>query len=519
MNERIVHDLKKNEIENDPRVESVVEDLARKNAVGDHDLDRATIVVVLVKGWLRFYTEVFRPIIYLFIACFFLNRRPKSSSREERLLVDADQRTVLCMQLSQRVTRRDLEEFFGAVGKVREVRLIVDNKSRRHKGVAYIEFREPTSVPLALALHGQKLGGYPIQIQPTHAQKNRPNAINNTPANPPADPISHPPMPRRHFPNMPPALAMRAKLPVMTSLSRLYVGSLHFHITEEMLRSIFEPFGKVGKIELIREPETQRSKGYGFVTFEDTEDAKRAIEQLNGFELAGRPMKVNHANERNVDIAAAVSAASLETDYIDRHGIDLKASNRMHLMAKLAEGTGMQVPQMSTGVVFSSSGTSSFNTGGRVSAPNTSSAAVIGSTASTEAPASGGAHEHGSQNASLPSSDTANEEAANYSIATKCFLLSNMFDPNTEQGDDWPEEIRMEVIVESRKHGGAVHVYVDRCSQGNVYVKCESRHAAFSCVTALHGRWFSERLLTAAYIPEDAYHQLFADAATATEIL
>lgn len=47
---------------------------------------------------------------------------------------------------------------------------------------------------------------------------------------------------------------------------RLYVGSLHFNITEEMLRGIFEPFGKIDTIQLIMDPETNRSKGYGFIT-------------------------------------------------------------------------------------------------------------------------------------------------------------------------------------------------------------------------------------------------------------
>ena len=47
---------------------------------------------------------------------------------------------------------------------------------------------------------------------------------------------------------------------------RLYVGSLHFNITEDMLKGIFEPFGAIQSIQLIMDQETGRSKGYGFVT-------------------------------------------------------------------------------------------------------------------------------------------------------------------------------------------------------------------------------------------------------------
>lgn len=51
-----------------------------------------------------------------------------------------------------------------------------------------------------------------------------------------------------------------------TGPTRLYVGSLHFNITEDMLRGIFEPFGKIDNIQLITDPESGKSKGYGFLT-------------------------------------------------------------------------------------------------------------------------------------------------------------------------------------------------------------------------------------------------------------
>ena len=70
--------------------------------------------------------------------------------------------------------------------------------------------------------------------------------------------------------------------------------------------------------------------------FHDAEDAKKALEQLNGFELAGRPMKVGHVTERTLDSAGG---SALDSDEMDRAGIDLGATGRLQLMAKLAEGT------------------------------------------------------------------------------------------------------------------------------------------------------------------------------------
>ena len=149
------------------------------------------------------------------------------------------------MQLGARIGARDLEEFFTQAGKVREVRLIMDNKTRKHKGIAYIEFRDSSSVSLALQLNGQKLCGYPISIQPTQAEKNKSVLLSNSSAsgNSTAAPV----------------LAAAAKK-ANSEPQRLYVGSLHFNVNEEMLRSIFEPFGTVTRIELMRDQETGRSK-------------------------------------------------------------------------------------------------------------------------------------------------------------------------------------------------------------------------------------------------------------------
>lgn len=330
-------------------------------------------------------------------------------------------RTVLCVQLAAAVRQRDLEEFFSSVGRVREVRLILDNKTRKHKGIAYIEFYDLGSVPLALALNGQKLCGRPIIIQPSQAEKNRAAA----------------------------AAAAAQNFQKMTGPMRLYVGSLHFNITEDMLRSIFGPFGRIDRIEIMRDDASGRSKGFGFVTFSDADDARKALETLNGFEIAGRPMKVNHVTPRD-EITTSYSATSiLDSDETDRSGIELGTTGRLQLMAKLAEGTGIQLPKAAV------------------------TALQMGQL-------------------KIPTS-VANQSAA-VPVATQCFLLTNMFDLNTETGENWDEDIKNDVIDECRKHGGALHVLVDKTSVGNVYVKCPTISAAAACVSALHGRWFSGEL-------------------------
>ncbi|XP_023086203.1 probable RNA-binding protein 23 isoform X2 [Piliocolobus tephrosceles] len=282
-------------------------------------------------------------------------------SPEER-----DARTVFCMQLAARIRPRDLEDFFSAVGKVRDVRIISDRNSRRSKGIAYVEFCEIQSVPLAIGLTGQRLLGVPIIVQASQAEKNRLAAMANNLQKGSGGPM------------------------------HLYVGSLHFNITEDMLRGIFEPFGKIDNIVLMKDSDTGRSKGYGFITFSDSECARRALEQLNGFELAGRPMRVGHVTERldgGTDITFPDGDQELDPG---------SAGGRLQLMAKLADGSGIQLP--------------------------TTAAAAAAAAAAAQAAALqlNGAVPLGALN---PAALTALSPALN--LASQCFQLSSLFTTQT----------------------------------------------------------------------------------------
>ena len=68
-------------------------------------------------------------------------------------------------------------------------------------------------------------------------------------------------------------------------------------------------------------------------------------------------------------------------------------------------------------------------------------------------------------------------------------LCQNLFFRESKQ--NWDQEVRDDVIEECSKHGGVLHLYVDKASpQGNVYVKCPTISAAVASVNSLHGRFF-----------------------------
>ncbi len=78
----------------------------------------------------------------------------------------------------------------------------------------------------------------------------------------------------------------------------IYVGNLDFKVDENDLKDIFEEYGTVGSSKIITDKYSGKSKGFGFVTMEADDEAKKAIDELNGATLENREMVVNEARPR-----------------------------------------------------------------------------------------------------------------------------------------------------------------------------------------------------------------------------
>ena len=78
----------------------------------------------------------------------------------------------------------------------------------------------------------------------------------------------------------------------------IYVGNLHFDLTEDELKEHFEAFGQVTSVKIITDKYNGRSKGFGFVTMENEDEANTAIKELNGASYEERDMVVNEAKPR-----------------------------------------------------------------------------------------------------------------------------------------------------------------------------------------------------------------------------
>lgn len=334
---------------------------------------------------------------------------------------DSEARSVFVSQLAARLTARDLGYFFEdklGEGAVRDSRVVTDRLSRRSKGIGYVEFKSIELVNKAIALSGTIVMGLPIMIQLTESERNKigPSSSLHLPPG-----VSHP----------------------HAGAMQLYVGSLHFNLTESDIKQVFEPFGELDFVDLHRDPATGKSKGYCFVQYKRPEDAKMALEQMEGFELAGRQLRVNTVHDKGAGTVRIQSAPqdSLE----DTGGVLNNSTSRHQLMQKLA----------------------------RTEVPSTKTPTML-------------------MKSNIPQT-----------MSSRCVLLRNMFDPEEETERDWDVELAEDVRGECQdKYGKVIDLKVEKESEGEIYIKFDSVETADKAIKGLNGRWFGGKQVTASFISD-----------------
>ncbi|KAG0087467.1 hypothetical protein BGZ93_010938 [Podila epicladia] len=343
--------------------------------------------------------------------------------------------------------------------EVRAARIIEDRNTGRSKGVGYVEFYDEESVTKAIALTGQKILGIPVIAKHTESEKNRLalQAASQT-------------------------QEATAEKPVQGGAAdiaqhRLYIGSVNFDLTEDDLKQVLEPFGAIEFVKLHRDPETGKSKGFAFVQYQKAEDAKQALSRLNGYELAGRTIKVgmvtekgSHSQSNGVQQQYNGSIDhSISIDDSDTAGYAMTNLSRAELMQKLARGD--------------------VNLGAIPTPPGSA----------TGAPAAAPAFVPPRQ---MP-----------VVMPSRSVLLKNMFTEEDKTEPEWAKELEEDVKEEAEKSGAVVHIHVEQESVGEIYLKFDSVQSATNAVQSLGGRFFAGRQIIAAYLPEMLYNVRFPRAA------
>ncbi|CAI7671660.1 hypothetical protein N7533_005971 [Penicillium manginii] len=407
-------------------------------------------------------------------------RRPSPSRRDtskspELNEDERDKRTIFVQQLAARLRTKELMAFFEKVGPVKEAQIVKDRVSGRSKGVGYVEFKSEDSVPAAIQLTGQKLLGIPIIAQLTEAEKNR-QARNPDASSGP----SH-----------------------SAPFHRLYVGNVHFSITESDLQNVFEPFGELEFVQLQKD-ETGRSKGYAFVQFRDPNQARDALEKMNGFDLAGRAIRVGLGNDKftpdsnsNRLQSTSASQPNFQGSSFSGHGgrgVQAGGSNNF-------DRAGGRENEKSGGA----SALDDTDVAG-VNFNNYSRDALMRKLARTDDPEPSADEQ---QKVLRPKTET-KPLPVNVNMASRCVMLRDMFDPAEEEGDAWVKELEDDVRQEcEEKYGHVVHISVDPNSQGDIYLKFDRVQGGENAIKGLNGRFFGGKQITAQPVVDAVYSSLF----------
>lgn len=411
-----------------------------------------------------------------------VSKSPKRESTPPLTEDERDRRTVFVQQLAARLRTKELIAFFEKVGPVKEAQIVKDRVSGRSKGVGYVEFKKEESVPAAIQLTGQKLLGIPIIAQLTEAEKNR--QVRN-----------------------PEAVGSNSN---QIPFHRLYVGNIHFSITESDLQNVFEPFGELEFVQLQKE-EQGRSRGYGFVQFRDPNQAREALEKMNGFDLAGRPIRVGLGNDK----FTPESTASLLQRFQGQ-------SHQQQFQGSAFSGAGGRGPQATGGSNFDRAGGRDSDKGaggasalddtdvGAVNFNNYSRDALMRKLARADdpAPITKGRDE---KREILKPKTEAKPLSVNVNMASRCVVLKNMFDPAEEEGENWEKELEDDVRAEAEeKYGHVVHIALDPNSQGDIYLKFDRVQGGENAIKGLNGRYFGGRMISATPVVDAVYSSLFS---------
>ncbi|CAI7566875.1 unnamed protein product [Penicillium bialowiezense] len=391
---------------------------------------------------------------------------------------ERDRRTIFVQQLAARLRTKDLMAFFEKVGPVKEAQIVKDRVSGRSKGVGYVEFRNEESVQAAIQLTGQQLLGIPIIAQLTEAEKNR------QARNPEASSSGQHSAP----------------------FHRLYVGNVHFSITESDLQNVFEPFGDLEFVQLQKD-ETGRSKGYAFVQFCDPNQARDALEKMNGFELAGRAIRVGLGNDKFTPESNANRTSGPQS------------STPSNFQGSSFSGQGGRGVQAGGSNNFDRAGGREHEKAGGASAlddtdvagvnfNNYSRDALMRKLARTDDPQPS----VDEQQKMLRPKTESKPLPLNVNMASRCVVLRDMFDASEETGEAWIKELEDDVREEcEQKYGHVVHISLDpNSSSGEIFLKFDRVQGGENAIKGLNGRYFGGRQITAQPVVDAVYSSLFS---------
>ena len=183
------------------------------------------------------------------------------SKKKSSLFVVNEKKTVYVSGLPHHVGVRKVKQYFKYCGAVAFVYMPTFEDTGKSRGIAQVTFTRNASAQRAMELNGEYWGQRYLEITPYDGKQWKP-----TMAKP-------------------------------EGCKTVYVGNLAHEITDEIIQSVFSDCGKIQSIRWGTEKDTERFRGFGHVSFEDTKSVDKAV-LLGGSICLGRPLKVDYAEER-----------------------------------------------------------------------------------------------------------------------------------------------------------------------------------------------------------------------------
>ncbi|WVQ74830.1 hypothetical protein IAR50_004437 [Cryptococcus sp. DSM 104548] len=360
--------------------------------------------------------------------------------------VDPKGRTVFVSQLSAKMTSRILGMFFeDKLGprSVREARVVTDRGGRRSRGIGHVELDSVDLVNKALELSGTVVMGIPISILLSENDLGGQELITAHALASVTNPSTRPPPSfGTNYPPLSSGLDVPQGFdPSLHKDNRLFVTNLPFSLGPSDLKQVFEPFGAIEFVDLHMD-NSGLKKGTAYVQYKDLRAAQMAQDAMAGFELAGRPIRVQQVQDRSFH-----QTPDMIDDSKD-YGTKLDATQRQQLMYKLAR---------------------------------------------TEAPPA-------------PRSEAPSRAPAPAMNPSAYIVVSNMFNPEEETERNWDLDLAEDVKGEvESKYGQVVRIKVEKMSAGEVYIQFAEIDSATKAIRGLNGRFFGGRMLMAGYISETLF--------------
>lgn len=182
--------------------------------------------------------------------------------------------TIFVGRLSWSIDDEWLKNEFEHIGGVLGARVIMERGSNRSRGYGYVDFESVEYAEKAIKeMHGKEIDGRPINCDISTSKPSGPSAGFGERAKKYGDVPSEP-------------------------SDTLFLGNLSFNVNRDQLYDLFGKYGEIVSVRIPTHPETEQPKGFGYVQFTNKDDAKKALDALQGEYIENRPVRLDFSTPK-----------------------------------------------------------------------------------------------------------------------------------------------------------------------------------------------------------------------------